>query len=128
MRVASITYETFFPCLHGILKPTLALTLNLSLAPHPPPHDDPRTILWEDIGVVRRPSGLLEGANLLSSLAERCGHLYETSALSAETVELRNGAQTGAMIAAAAANNPCSVGTHYIEEEEEDEAEGQAQG
>lgn len=78
---------------------------------------------------MRRPSGLQEGSQRLSDLAERCGRLYDKCALSPDTVELRNGAQTGAMIAAAAANNPCSVGTHYVEVEEEgdEEAQGQAQ-
>lgn len=91
-----------------------------------------RTILWEDVGAVRRTSSLREGAQLLSELADRSGRLYETSALSPETVELRNGAQTGAMIAAAASNNACSIGTHFMEdagediEEEQDLQQGQA--
>lgn len=85
-----------------------------------------RSTLWEDVGVVRTTSGLQEGAQLLANLADHCGRLYDGSALSADTVELRNGAQTGAMIAAAANNNPCSVGTHFVEDD--DEAAGQAQG
>lgn len=75
--------------------------------------------MWEDVGVVRTTSGLREGANTLSDLAEHCTALYETTALCPETVEVRNGAQTGAVIAAAAYANPCSVGTHFIEQEEE---------
>ncbi|CAN0439425.1 unnamed protein product [Pylaiella littoralis] len=90
---------------------------------------DLRTILWEDVGAVRRTSSLREGAQLLSELADRCGRLYETSALSPETVELRNGAQTGAMIAAAASNNACSIGTHFVEDAEDiEEEQGLQQG
>ncbi|CBN74825.1 L-aspartate oxidase [Ectocarpus siliculosus] len=87
---------------------------------------DLRTILWEDVGAVRRSSSLREGAQLLSDLADRCSRLYDTSALCPETVELRNGVQTGAMIAAAAASNECSVGTHFVEEEDEEDDHGQA--
>lgn len=87
-----------------------------------------RTTLWEDVGAVRRTSALREGAQRLSELAERGNHLYDTSALCPETVELRNGVQTGAMIAAAAASNNRSVGTHFVEDDEEDleEDHGQA--
>lgn len=85
-----------------------------------------RTILWEDVGAVRRTSSLRDGAQLLSELAERCSHLYDTSALCPETVELRNGVQTGAMIAAAAASNNCSVGTHFVEDDEEDQGQARA--
>eukprot|EP00903_Cladosiphon_okamuranus_P009833 g9346.t1 len=88
--------------------------------------EDLRTILWEDVGVVRRTSSLREGAQLLAKLAERCSHLYDTSALCPETVELRNGVQTGAMIAAAAASNHCSVGTHYVEDDEEEQGQARA--
>ncbi|CAM9674567.1 unnamed protein product [Ectocarpus fasciculatus] len=87
---------------------------------------DLRTILWEDVGAVRRSSSLREGAQLLSDLADRCSRLYDTSALCPETVELRNGVQTGAMIAAAAASNECSVGTHFVEEDDEEDDQGQA--
>ena len=79
--------------------------------------------MWEDVGVVRKASGLREGARALSKLAKRCTGLYETSKLCPDTVEVRNGAQTGAMIAAAAAANPLSVGTHFIEEDETHEEE-----
>lgn len=89
-----------------------------------------RTFMWEHVGVVRRTSGLHEGAQQLSKLAKDCSEIYNTSALTPDTVELRNGAQTGAMIAAAAASNPISVGTHFVEDDEEDahEVQGQAQG
>ncbi|CAM9661807.1 unnamed protein product, partial [Hapterophycus canaliculatus] len=86
----------------------------------PPPPRSRRTILWEDVGAVRRTPSLREGAQLLADLAERCGSLYETSPLSPETVELRNGAQTGAVIAAAAANNQSSLGTHFVEDAEDE--------
>lgn len=76
--------------------------------------------MWEEVGVVRTTSGLRDGANALSDLAEHCTALYETTALCPDTVEIRNGAQTGAVIAAAAYNNPCSVGTHFIMEDEEE--------
>ena len=92
-----------------------------------------RKTLWEDVGVVRKTSGLHDAAQRLSHVASHCGNLYKTHALSLDTVELRNGAQTGALVAMAAANNPCSVGTHFVENCEEDadqhhEAQGQAQG
>lgn len=82
-----------------------------------------RTILWDDVGAVRRTSSLREGAQRLAFLAECCTRLYYTSALSPDTVELRNGVQTGAMIAAAAADNHGSVGTHFVEGDEEEEEE-----
>lgn len=93
-----------------------------------------RNTLWEDVGVVRRTSGLRDAAQRLSRLAKYFGHFFETHALSLETVELRNGAQTGALIAVGAANNPCSVGTHFVEDGDHEadddnihEAQGQAQ-
>eukprot|EP00904_Undaria_pinnatifida_P009191 jgi/Undpi1/5401/HiC_scaffold_2.g00682.m1 len=86
-----------------------------------------RSTMWEDVGVVRKTSGLREGARALSKLAKRCTGLYETSKLCPDTVEVRNGAQTGAMIAAAAAANPLSVGTHFVEEDETHEEEEEVQ-
>ena len=76
--------------------------------------------MWEEVGVVRRTSQLRQGAEVLSDLAKHCAALYETSALCPDTVEVRNGAQTGAMIAAAASANPCSVGTHFVVDDEEE--------
>ena len=76
--------------------------------------------MWEEVGVVRTTSGLRDGANALSDLAEQCTALYDTSALCPDTVEVRNGAQTGAIIAAAAYANPCSLGTPFIEEDAEE--------
>lgn len=85
--------------------------------------------------MVRRISGLRDAAHKLTSLAKYSGRVFETHALSLETVELRNGAQTGALIAVGAANNPCSVGTHFVEDGDNEaddddlhEAQGQAQG
>ena len=84
--------------------------------------------MWEEVGVVRRTSQLRQGAEVLSDLAKHCAALYETSALCPDTVEVRNGAQTGAMIAAAASANPCSVGTHFVEEDEEEIHEEKEEG
>lgn len=50
-----------------------------------------RNTLWEDVGVVRKPSGLQEGSKVLADLAEASGRLYETSSLSPATVDLLNG-------------------------------------
>lgn len=86
-----------------------------------------RTILWDDVGAVRRTSSLREGAQRLAVLAESCTRLYYTSALCPDTVELRNGVQTGALIAAAAAHNHDSVGTHFVEDDEEHHDEDSAQ-
>lgn len=71
--------------------------------------------MWEDVGIVRTPSGMEEGAQHLVDLADRSTRLFETSALSPATVDLRSATQTGAVIAAAALNNPHSVGAHYVE-------------
>lgn len=50
-----------------------------------------RNTLWEDVGVVRKPSGLQAGADVLSDLAHTSIGLYITSELSPATVDLRNG-------------------------------------
>lgn len=76
--------------------------------------------------MVRKASGLEEGTQRLAELADDSSHLFQSSTLSPATVDLRNGTQTGAMIASAALQNPRSVGAHYVEADDDSEDEGQA--
>jgi aspartate oxidase len=48
---------------------------------------------------------------------------YASTRLSKETVSLRNAAETARLIARAAARNTTSIGTHYVENNNEEEME-----
>ena len=79
-----------------------------------------RRTLWEHVGVVRRPDGLDHASRYLRHLEGQVNAFYASTRLSKETVSLRNAAETARLIARAAARNTTSIGTHYVENNEEE--------
>jgi L-aspartate oxidase len=81
-----------------------------------------KSTMWEHVGVVRTRDGLGRAVRDVTALSATASYAFESSLLTEETVALRNGADTAAAIAQAAAANPRCIGAHYVEEEEAAEA------
>ncbi|GAB5031659.1 l-aspartate oxidase [Nannochloropsis oceanica] len=86
-----------------------------------------RRTLWENVGVVRRPEGLEHASCYLRRIEAEVLRFYASTRLSKETVSLRNAAETARLIARAAARNTQSIGTHYVESDEGEEADEEEQ-
>lgn len=80
-----------------------------------------RNAMWEHVGVVRRQDGLQNASGYLRRLEEEVNAYYLSYQISKDTVSLRNMAETARLIARAAARNQKSIGTHYVESDEEEE-------
>ncbi|CAM9725495.1 unnamed protein product [Chrysoparadoxa australica] len=71
--------------------------------------------MWGNVGVIRTTGSLRSARHQLESeLRPHVEEMYQSSRLCVETVALRNGADTGAMIATAAAGNRSSIGAHFV--------------
>jgi L-aspartate oxidase len=86
-----------------------------------------RRTLWEDVGVVRRSEGLEHASRHLRRVEAEVLRFYASTRLSKDTVSLRNAAETARLIARAALRNTQSIGTHYVESDEGEEAEEEEQ-
>lgn len=72
-----------------------------------------RSIMWNNVGLVRTPNGLAEAMDALSEIKAEAIELHELSP-SMETSGVRDAAFAGEGVAEASAANRQSAGTHYI--------------
>jgi len=81
-----------------------------------------KSIMWDNVGVVRTPSKLSAAVSDLAAIREEADRLWEDRRGSAgvEAVALRDAAYAGLAVAEAALANRVSGGAHYIVLEEEE--------
>ncbi len=72
-----------------------------------------RTLMWQEVGLVRTGEGLTRAVEALRQLQDEVEAVYCRSALSDELVGLRNMVQVARLVAEAALANPHSRGCHY---------------
>jgi L-aspartate oxidase len=83
-----------------------------------------RAVMWDHVGVVRTPSGLMTAAEVMSDIQAQAKELHRLCP-TLETTAVRDAAYAGWAVTQAALANPESKGAHCIvpdiEEEEEEE-------
>lgn len=72
-----------------------------------------RRVMWDNVGLVRTPSGLGEALESLSEIREEASELYNDCPIM-ETTGLRDAVCAGEAVATASASNSQSAGAHYI--------------
>ncbi|KAL7462785.1 hypothetical protein ACHAXS_003160, partial [Conticribra weissflogii] len=90
--------------------------------------EDLKSIMWDNVGVVRTPSKLAAAVSDLSAIRDEADRLWEGRRGGVEAVALRDAAYAGLAVAEAALANRVSGGAHCIVLEEEDEGEGEEGG
>jgi aspartate oxidase len=85
-----------------------------------------KSIMWDNVGVVRTPSKLELAVSELSAIRTEADQLWNNSDGGAgwEVVALRDAAHSGLAVAESALANRVSGGAHYVVLEEETESEG----
>ncbi|KAL3798748.1 hypothetical protein ACHAW5_008756 [Stephanodiscus triporus] len=85
-----------------------------------------RSVMWEDVGVVRSVSGLERASSELSAILDEADRLWDGGGGTREVAALRDAARAGLAVAHAALSNRVSGGCHYLAatEEEEDGTRG----
>ncbi len=72
-----------------------------------------KNIMWNYVGLIRSKKRLKRAISDLKNLRNTIDEFYQNSLLDKNVIELKNGVQTGLIIATAAYSNPNSIGTHF---------------
>mmetsp|Transcript_38464 Transcript_38464/g.70555 ORF Transcript_38464/g.70555 Transcript_38464/m.70555 type:complete len:810 (-) Transcript_38464:95-2524(-) len=84
-----------------------------------------KSLMWDNVGVVRTPSKLALAVSELSAIRDQADRLWDDSNGSAgwEVAALRDAAHSGLAVADAAFANRVSGGAHFVNLDEEEEAD-----
>ena len=76
-----------------------------------------KSLMWDNVGVVRTPSKLATAVSELSAIRDRADRMWEESngAAGWEVAALRDAAHSGLAVAEAALANRVSGGAHYVD-------------
>ncbi|GKY97100.1 hypothetical protein MPSEU_000668500 [Mayamaea pseudoterrestris] len=83
-----------------------------------------RRCMWDNVGVVRTPSGLTRALDELDSIRRDAIELYAKSP-TLETAAVRDAAYAGYAVTEAASRNKTSIGAHHIVADDEDMEESE---
>ena len=86
-----------------------------------------KSIMWDNVGVVRTPSKLATAVSELTAIRDRADRLWEEARGAGwEVVALRDAAHAGLAVAEAASANRVAGGAHSVVPDEGEEADGSA--
>mmetsp|Transcript_43781 Transcript_43781/g.93085 ORF Transcript_43781/g.93085 Transcript_43781/m.93085 type:complete len:779 (+) Transcript_43781:179-2515(+) len=83
-----------------------------------------RSLMWDDVGVVRTSSGLSLVVPELEAVRDRADQLWEDGDAGWEAAAVRDASRAGLAVAEAARANRVSGGAHYVVLDEEEGARG----
>lgn len=81
-----------------------------------------KTVMWDHVGVVRTPSGLIHAMDEIEDIQDKANELFDQHSCR-ETAGLRDAAVAGSAVAKAAFANRHARGAHYVLEDEFEEEE-----
>lgn len=84
-----------------------------------------KAVMWDNVGVVRTPSGLAHAMDELETMQDRANELFDAHP-SRETAGLRDASVSGHAVAEAALANPTARGAHFVVDDEEEDEEPMA--
>jgi L-aspartate oxidase len=96
-----------------------------------------KSVMWNDVGVVRTPAGLDRAVSELTAMCNEAERLWDTGEGGREAAALRDASRSGLAVADAALRNRISGGCHYLapmaeteqqndcDDDDDDEEDGQ---